>query len=112
MAKTETRKMTGARALIEALAAEGVPVSAGYFQPLYRQPLFLQRAFGPFSGGGAPRPDYRAVSCPACERICAVEGAWLEQRLLLGEREDVEDIARAFEKVHAGRQALSKRGHS
>jgi dTDP-4-amino-4,6-dideoxygalactose transaminase len=95
--------------LHEALRAEGVPASDGYVRPLYRQPLFLERNFGPFQGrGGPPSPDYRAVSCPACEAICASQGAWLEQRLLLGSREDMDDIVRAFEKVHEGRQAVGE----
>jgi dTDP-4-amino-4,6-dideoxygalactose transaminase len=34
-------------------------------------------------------------------------GVWLEQALFLGRRTDMEDIARAFEKVHAHRTALT-----
>lgn len=100
----------GREALIEALGAEGVPASGGYPIPLYRQPLFLSRAFGPYAGlpPGRTAPDYSRVSCPSCERICAAEGAWLEQRLLLGSREDMDDIARAFRKIREGREELSQ----
>jgi hypothetical protein len=83
-------------------------LSGGYHMPLYRQPLFRDRNFGPFRGKGAA-PDYGAVTCPGCERVCASEGAWLEQRLLLGSREDMDDIARAFEKVRENRDALLRR---
>ncbi len=95
------------RPFLEALRAEGIPACDGYLLPLYRQPLFLNRDFGPFRGrSGAAAPDYGAVRCPACEEVCGSQGAWMEQRLLLGSREDMDDIVRAFEKVHEGREAL------
>jgi dTDP-4-amino-4,6-dideoxygalactose transaminase len=97
------------KVFLDALAAEGIPCSAGYMLPLYRQPLFLNRAFGPYRGNqsAGPQIDYRQTQCPRCETICSAQGAWLEQRLLLGTRDDTEDIARAFEKVHAQRGRLA-----
>jgi len=94
-------------AVLKALEAEGIPVSGGYALPLYRQPLFLNRAFGPYLPEERKQLDYGNVSCPNCERICGEEGAWLEQSLFLGSEADMDDIARAFEKVHAGRAALA-----
>jgi dTDP-4-amino-4,6-dideoxygalactose transaminase len=93
---------------LDALAAEGIPCCAGYVMPLYRQPLFANRAFGPYQGYRSARPDldYSRVSCPNCETICSTQGAWLEQRLLLGTQEDMDDIAKAFEKVHVCRERL------
>ena len=41
--------------------------------------------------------------------ICREQGVWLEQSLFLGPREDMDDIARAFEKVHEHRESLSAR---
>jgi dTDP-4-amino-4,6-dideoxygalactose transaminase len=90
------------KAFLDALAAEGIPVSAGYVMPLYRQPLFNNAAFGPYSGcrfGAADKRPQRG-ECPNCEAICSKEGAWLEQRLLLGDREDMDDIVAVFQKVH------------
>jgi dTDP-4-amino-4,6-dideoxygalactose transaminase len=94
---------------LDALAAEGIPCCAGYVIPLYRQPLFLNRAFGPYTGYQRFRPDldYGRVSCPNCAAICSRQGAWLEQRLFLGTRDDMDDIAAAFEKVHACRGRLA-----
>ncbi|MCC6126484.1 MAG: DegT/DnrJ/EryC1/StrS family aminotransferase [Pirellulales bacterium] len=91
--------------LLEALAAEGVPCSFGYPLPLYRQPLFLDRTFGAYGGDAVsrPLPDYRRENCPNCETICTSQGVWLEHRLLLGTREDMDDIADALEKIHASR---------
>ncbi len=95
--------------LVEAIQAEGIPTSPGYVMPLYRQPLFENLAFGPYTGYRASHPelDYRKVKCPHCETICSSQGVWLEQRILLGTREDMDDIAAAFEKVYAGRDQLA-----
>ena len=95
-------------AILRALQAEGIPICGGYALPLYRQPLFLNKAFGPYLPRAAARLDYGAVSCPNCERICAQQGAWLEQSLFLGCQSDMDDIARAFEKVHENRGVLKQ----
>ncbi len=97
----------GARrdAVVSALQAEGIPCSSGYGWPVHRQPLFRNKAFGPFLAGRAPSLDYTAVSCPNAERLCD-ESIWLGQSLLLGDRADIDDIVRAFEKVHDQRGAL------
>ncbi len=91
---------------LEALKAEGIPASPGYPMPLYRQPLFADEAFGPYSAAH-PARRFRDVSCPACERICAREGAWLYQNVLIGGDADVNDIATAFEKVYEHRGELA-----
>ncbi|MGA2660483.1 MAG: DegT/DnrJ/EryC1/StrS family aminotransferase [Verrucomicrobiota bacterium] len=92
-----------------ALAAEGIPCSGGYVMPLYRQPLFANLAFGPYRGYESARPalDYRQTHCPRCEAVCSREGAWLEQRLLLGPQADMDDIVAAFEKVVENRSQLA-----
>jgi dTDP-4-amino-4,6-dideoxygalactose transaminase len=93
-------------AVLAALAAEGIPVSRGYGLPLYRQPLFLNRAFGPYLPSGIAHPDYGEVNCPNCDKLCDEQGAWLEQNLLLGEQADLDDIVRAFEKIYSQSDAL------
>jgi len=95
--------------LLEALRAEGIPISGGYTHPVYRNPMFLQGRFFPVSPASHPAaPDYRkyAERCPVAERACAGEALWLEQRLLLGEASDMEDIAAAFRKVRDHRAEL------
>lgn len=89
---------------IAAVAAEGVPISHGYPWPLYRQPLFANRAFGPYTG--ARGMDYRNVCCPQTETLCREQGIFMPQSLLLGTRRDMDDIVVAFEKVYANRDAL------
>ncbi len=93
---------------LKAVGAEGVPASAGYVIPLYRQPVFLNQAFGPYTGCREAHPDldYSTVCCPNCETISTVQGAWLEHRFLLGTRKDMDDIADAFEKVYENRDSL------
>ncbi len=94
---------------LEALRAEGIPAAAAYPVPLYRQPVFEERLFGPYTGYQNARPelDYRKVRCPNCETISFTQGVWLEQRLLLGTRQDMDDIARAIEKVYQNRAQLA-----
>jgi dTDP-4-amino-4,6-dideoxygalactose transaminase len=94
-------------AVLKALEAEGIPVCGGYALPLYRQPLFLNRAFGPYLPNASRTLDYGKVKCPNCEKICSEQGAWFEQSLFLGQQTDMDDIANAFEKVYQQREALS-----
>lgn len=92
--------------LIKAVAAEGVPLFAGYSFPLYENPMFDSL------------PDYHAASglnfreyrekCPATERACRSESVWLTQDLLMGSEEDTLDIVRALEKVYENRRELVK----
>jgi dTDP-4-amino-4,6-dideoxygalactose transaminase len=94
-------------AVIEALCAEGIPCSAGYGFSLPQQPMFRERAFGPYLHRAASRLDYSRVVCPNSDLICCEQGVWLEQAMLLGRRADMDDIVRAFEKVHTHRAALT-----
>ena len=92
-------------AVIRALEAEGIPCSAGYGFSLHQQPLFRNKAFGPYLPNAARAMDYSATRCPNSDRICR-EAIWLGQDLLLGPRSDMDDIASAFEKVHVHRSSL------
>jgi perosamine synthetase len=93
-------------AVIEALRAEGVPCSAGYGFSLPRQPMFRNRAFGPYLRGIADRLDYEHVECPHSDLLCREQALWLEQSLFLGPRADMDDVYNAFAKAHDQRAAL------
>jgi len=93
-------------AVLRALQAEGIPCSAGYGYSLPDQPLFRNKAFGPYLADAAPGLDYAAVHCPSSDLICREQAVWLGQSLLLGDASDIDDIAHAFEKVHEHRDAL------
>jgi dTDP-4-amino-4,6-dideoxygalactose transaminase len=95
------------QAVLEALAAEGIPCSSGYGFSLPRQPLFRNKAFGPYLSAASTRLDYESAQCPASDLLCD-QSLWLEHAMLLGSRADIDDIARAFEKVYEHRAALNR----
>jgi dTDP-4-amino-4,6-dideoxygalactose transaminase len=74
--------------VLRALAAEGIPCSAGYGFPLPAQPIFRTKAFGPYVPNAAARLDYSLSRCPTAEMVCA-QAIWFGQNLLLGERADL-----------------------
>jgi dTDP-4-amino-4,6-dideoxygalactose transaminase len=94
-------------AFIQALQAEGIPCSAGYGFSLHEQPLFRNKAFGPYLAERFHELDYRAAVCPNSDLLCK-EAVWLEQRILLGRRADMGQIAEAFEKIYENREALGR----
>lgn len=85
---------------LDALNAEGIPCSAGYV-PLYKEQLFYVEP------GGCPlgctfygrETDYSKVCCPIAEHACANEAVWLTQNMLLGTRDDMDDIVNAIKKI-------------
>jgi dTDP-4-amino-4,6-dideoxygalactose transaminase len=93
-------------AVLQALQAEGIPCSGGYGFSLHRQPMFRNKAFGPFLEKASAKLDYRNTHCPNSDLICREQCVWLEQSMFLGSRADMDDIARAFEKVYDNREAL------
>jgi dTDP-4-amino-4,6-dideoxygalactose transaminase len=99
--------------IVEALQAEGIPVTTGYPIPLYKNPLFLNKSFWekgcPLSCSHYPRDvDFAAyeLQCPRAERACSREALWLMQQIFLGSREDMEDIAAACSKVAENKSRL------
>jgi dTDP-4-amino-4,6-dideoxygalactose transaminase len=95
-------------AAIKALQAEGIPCSAGYGFSLHHQPMFRNKAFGPYLPKASASLNYRKVSCPNSDLICREQCVWLEQSMFLGSGADMDDIAHAFEKVHENREALDR----
>ena len=95
---------------VEAMNAEGIPITQGYRQPLHRTALFdnvdgaLERAWP--RGDGTPDIDYAVVSCPHAERLCAEETLFLTQNVLLDDAAGMEQIADAIEKVREHADAL------
>lgn len=85
----------GARAVAQALAAEGIPCSTGYV-PLNRNQALVREA-----GALAGAHGYQPSACPVAE-TAEREVVWLPQRVLLGDGEDMENIAVAMEKVVRG----------
>ena len=88
--------------LLAALNREGVPVSAGWYRPLYQNPLFLNAHVGPVHGITAPLAGkdvcYTDVSCPVCEAVCA-DALWIPQYVLLADTSRIEQLVAAFRRV-------------
>src|SRR6185503_13297299 len=107
MLRIDAKKFGAPRAaVLKALQAEGIPCSGGYGFPLHRQPMFRNKAFGPFLPKASAKLDYAKTQCPNSDLICREQCLWLEQSMFLGPRADMDDIARAFEKVYDNREAL------
>ncbi len=97
--KKEYLKNASKTAFLDALRKEGIPSSGGYSLPLYKQPVFQKCAFGP-RGKSIPWPtDYNKFYCPDAERACFDEAVWFTQNMLLGTKEDMEDIVTAMGKI-------------
>jgi dTDP-4-amino-4,6-dideoxygalactose transaminase len=93
-----------------ALAAEGVPVSAGWPTPLYKNPLFQTAGNGPsFCPRSCPyygkETDYTQTSCPVCEQVCA-DACWIPQNVLLADEAAMHSIVAAVRKVCAHSEEL------
>ena len=71
--------------VIKALQAEGVPVTAGYPHPIYRNELFQER-------------PHVVHPCPEAESYCR-SAVWLPHNALLADREWIEDVLTAVRKV-------------
>jgi len=100
------------QSVVDALQAEGLPVSAGYVMPIYLQPMYQKKiAFGscgfPFSGPHySGVVDYSRGICPVTERMHFEE-------VLVGnychggmEQPDLEDVCSGYEKVFSQLEIL------
>jgi len=86
----------------QALAAEGIPMGVSY-PSLSELAIFRDENFGPRLREHAPTIDYSTLHLPIAEHAAA-STVWLQHRLLLAERDDVLDVARAAARIqaHAG----------
>ena len=71
--------------VIEALQAEGVPVTAGYPQPIYRNEVFKHH-------------PHVVHGCPEAEAYCR-NSVWLPHNALLADERWIDDVLAAFRKV-------------
>jgi len=97
---------------VAALEAEGIPCDGRFYEAVYRSDLFPARAedFPQLILGREHPVDYREFHCPVAERASYREAVWLPQFLLLGDEQDVRDIADAVAKVIENREALAAAG--
>ncbi|MBM3812161.1 MAG: DegT/DnrJ/EryC1/StrS family aminotransferase [Acidimicrobiia bacterium] len=92
-----------------ALEAEGIPCDGRFYEPVYRSDLFQANAadFPQLRYLREEEIDYRRVSCTVSERAAYEESVWLPHFLLLGDEEDVRQVAEAVEKVMKHRHELA-----
>ncbi len=93
---------------VAAIAAEGIPCDGRFYEAVYRSDLFYATP-----GNCAQlKSDYSVCSCPVSERAAYDESVWLFQFCLIGEEEDIRDVARAVEKVSSNLEELAKQDPS
>jgi dTDP-4-amino-4,6-dideoxygalactose transaminase len=97
---------------IEALNAEGVPVSRGWYRPLYANAVFqntdrlpVHPIIAPLTGKGI---RYSDVCCPVCEQVCR-DAVWIPQNVLLADEAAITNLVAAIRKVVAGCRVLKGR---
>ncbi len=81
---------------LQALQAEGIPVGRGYL-PLTRSEAIIEG----LRQMGAPAP----APCPVAERACEEEAVNITQNVLLGTRQDMDDIVEAVARIRRARGA-------
>ena len=86
---------------VAALDREGIPCDGRFYEPVYRSDLFRVNPedFPQLKIGREKTVDYSHDDCPVAEHAAYEESVWLPQFMLLGEEQDVEDIAGAVRKV-------------
>lgn len=84
--------------VVEALQAEGVPVTAGYPHPIYRNELFRHH-------------PHVVQPCPEAERYCQ-SSIWLPHNALLAEQVWLDDVVAAIEKVKNSAAELDADQHA
>ncbi len=93
---------------LEAVRAEGIPISEGY-GPLNKHPFlentFRSRMFRSVYTGREIDDWRQRNHCPVNDQVCR-EAMWLSQPVLLAGERDMEDIAIAIQKVRRHAEAL------
>jgi perosamine synthetase len=92
---------------VEAVLAEGIPISGGYVQPLYLSPLYQERrawAFRTYRGAAS----YGAGLCPVTERLHAERMVLIAVARPPATERDMDDVAGAIRKVWEHRDELMR----
>ena len=108
--KKEQFKGLSRTAFLKALQAEGVPGSSGY-RPLNKDP-YLGHAFQTKNFKLMYPKELLDIKrymednqCPENDRLCE-EAIWLFHNILLGSKQDMDDIAVAIDKIHKNADKL------
>jgi len=91
-----------------ALEAEGITMGGYSYAPIYRSPLFPLRArdYPEIRGRYGEAVDPDKIACPVAEKAAFEESVWLQHRLFLGTKKDMDDIADAIIKIQENVEEL------
>jgi len=94
---------------IEALNAEGVPSSAAYGVPLYKNPAFEKENLrGIWAQGIGPIPDYEKLYLPVAEEFCTHQQITLPHTVLMADRSGIQMIIDSIAKIKDNMEELIK----
>jgi len=91
----------------DALKAEGIPCGAGYVEPLYLNPLYLEKrafAFRHYTGN----VSYEKGICPVTERLYEKEVITIQICRYPATIEDMKDIVDAIKKILENKNELNE----
>lgn len=92
---------------VEALEAEGVPVSTGYGMPLTEQPAMAREHVRSLLPDGVDLPLYRNKSLPGTEEVIASRLRF-SHRYLLADSTDIRLIPQAIRKIRDHADEISR----
>ena len=96
---------------LRALGAEGIPNTAMYFDRLNTQNFvehtLNSKAFQIIYSKDRLKRYREQNQCPVNDKL-SEQGVWLSQQMLLGTKEDMDDIANAIIKIQENKQDLAK----
>ncbi|MCX6217857.1 DegT/DnrJ/EryC1/StrS family aminotransferase [Spirosoma sp.] len=103
--KKESFKGLSRDVFLKALTAEGIPCSKGYAtlnNMPYLNDAFQSKNFQKMYPKGMLNFNsyVERNQCPQNDRLCNEEAVWFTQNMLLGSQSDMDDIARAIEKIY------------
>lgn len=95
---------------VAALEKEGIPCDGRFYEAVYHSDLFYATPDNcpQLAAGRETAVDYSACRCPVSERAAYDESVWIFQFTLIGEEEDVRDVARAVGKVCGALDELAR----
>ena len=94
---------------IEALNAEGVPSSAAYGVPLYKNPAFKKENLkGIWAKGIGPIPDYESLYLPVAEKFCTHQQVVFPHTVLMADRSGIQMIIDSISKIKDNVEELMK----
>jgi L-glutamine:2-deoxy-scyllo-inosose/3-amino-2,3-dideoxy-scyllo-inosose aminotransferase len=94
---------------LRALYYEGIPCERIY-EPVYKDPLYKPewQKLPVSQNSNMMHPNYSSVNCPVTEKASYEEAIAISHNVLLGEREDIDDVVGAIEKIRDNLHELQK----